>query len=116
MGVIKVSEKANITATKKGRSLTSIIDDKLITTGVNNAAVALLEIRLVDINVIRYNRLKVICGLYWPNVFCIKSAIRSEEHTSELQSRENLVCRLLLEKKKHANATKSKTLTAVNNT
>src|SRR5690606_40150270 len=26
-------------------------------------------------------------------------SIRSEEHTSELQSRENLVCRLLLEKK-----------------
>src|SRR5690606_41189652 len=25
--------------------------------------------------------------------------VRSEEHTSELQSRENLVCRLLLEKK-----------------
>src|SRR5690606_41936373 len=29
-----------------------------------------------------------------------KAFIRSEEHTSELQSRENLVCRLLLEKKK----------------
>src|SRR5690606_40920144 len=28
------------------------------------------------------------------------SSSRSEEHTSELQSRENLVCRLLLEKKK----------------
>src|SRR5690606_40779461 len=28
------------------------------------------------------------------------SSLRSEEHTSELQSRENLVCRLLLEKKK----------------
>src|SRR5690606_41629333 len=28
------------------------------------------------------------------------AGIRSEEHTSELQSRENLVCRLLLEKKK----------------
>src|SRR5690606_40496699 len=28
-----------------------------------------------------------------------KASIRSEEHTSELQSRENLVCRLLLEKK-----------------
>src|SRR5690606_40540989 len=28
---------------------------------------------------------------------------RSEEHTSELQSRENLVCRLLLEKKKVKN-------------
>src|SRR5207302_7795515 len=29
-----------------------------------------------------------------------KTDARSEEHTSELQSRENLVCRLLLEKKK----------------
>src|SRR3712207_7176086 len=30
-----------------------------------------------------------------------KTAQRSEEHTSELQSRQYLVCRLLLEKKKH---------------
>src|SRR2546427_4285457 len=29
------------------------------------------------------------------------TARRSEEHTSELQSQSNLVCRLLLEKKKH---------------
>src|SRR5690349_24831036 len=29
-----------------------------------------------------------------------KSSARSEEHTSELQSRRDLVCRLLLEKKK----------------
>src|SRR5690606_40112097 len=29
-----------------------------------------------------------------------RTPARSEEHTSELQSRENLVCRLLLEKKK----------------
>src|SRR5690606_41347818 len=29
----------------------------------------------------------------------VRYIIRSEEHTSELQSRENLVCRLLLEKK-----------------
>src|SRR3712207_7411913 len=33
--------------------------------------------------------------LYWE-----KGDIRSEEHTSELQSRQYLVCRLLLEKKK----------------
>src|SRR5690606_40689868 len=32
--------------------------------------------------------------------FAQQGADRSEEHTSELQSRENLVCRLLLEKKK----------------
>src|SRR5699024_12209677 len=34
------------------------------------------------------------CGMYW-------SDLRSEEHTSELQSRFDLVCRLLLEKKKN---------------
>src|SRR2546422_2599006 len=37
----------------------------------------------------------------------LDAAIRSEEHTSELQSRLHLVCRLLLEKKKdksHLNA------------
>src|SRR5256885_9013791 len=33
----------------------------------------------------------------WP---CIDASSRSEEHTSELQSPCNLVCRLLLEKKK----------------
>src|SRR3712207_6962707 len=32
---------------------------------------------------------------------CIASTRRSEEHTSELQSRQYLVCRLLLEKKKN---------------
>src|SRR3712207_7208365 len=34
-----------------------------------------------------------------------RSAKRSEEHTSELQSRQYLVCRLLLEKKKKHNHT-----------
>src|SRR6266511_5431202 len=33
---------------------------------------------------------------------------RSEEHTSELQSRENLVCRLLLEKKNKKSIQKNK--------
>src|SRR5438270_10651123 len=35
----------------------------------------------------------------WP-VFATRAEARSEEHTSELQSQSNLVCRLLLEKKK----------------
>src|SRR3712207_8945694 len=49
----------------------------------------------------KYNRLleiEVETGLFladWPGEF------RSEEHTSELQSRQYLVCRLLLEKKKN---------------
>src|SRR3954465_1054099 len=34
-----------------------------------------------------------------PSSACQTSALRSEEHTSELQSHDNLVCRLLLEKK-----------------
>src|SRR5690606_41670997 len=36
-----------------------------------------------------------------PGSFVSRRPGRSEEHTSELQSRENLVCRLLLEKKKN---------------
>src|SRR5690606_41722699 len=43
----------------------------------------------------------------WPRTYAgnprpsrMSTVTRSEEHTSELQSRENLVCRLLLEKKK----------------
>ena len=35
-----------------------------------------------------------------PGPLALKKPHRSEEHTSELQSRRNLVCRLLLEKKK----------------
>src|SRR5690606_41827644 len=37
--------------------------------------------------------------LQLPSLADLVDAQRSEEHTSELQSRENLVCRLLLEKK-----------------
>src|SRR2546422_1843867 len=37
----------------------------------------------------------------------VESAVRSEEHTSELQSRLHLVCRLLLEKKKTDKASMS---------
>src|SRR6266511_5748549 len=39
--------------------------------------------------------MRALWGSCWPG--------RSEEHTSELQSRENRVCRLLLEKKKNTN-------------
>src|SRR5205085_5479066 len=36
----------------------------------------------------------------WGRAPCARWRRRSEEHTSELQSQSNLVCRLLLEKKK----------------
>src|SRR3712207_8602327 len=35
------------------------------------------------------------------DAFALAAEVRSEEHTSELQSRQYLVCRLLLEKKKN---------------
>src|SRR5438477_7535701 len=38
-----------------------------------------------------------------PEHASLDAALRSEEHTSELQSHVNLVCRLLLEKKKKKN-------------
>src|SRR6266496_6795976 len=40
----------------------------------------------------------------WP----VRNRARSEEHTSELQSRRDLVCRLLLEKKKKKKRKKTK--------
>src|SRR5690349_24825896 len=54
---------------------------------------------LVDNTFVAYNaaRLREACQLF-----------RSEEHTSELQSRRDLVCRLLLEKKKKKKSTKYK--------
>src|SRR2546430_10727563 len=44
---------------------------------------------------LKINRNGVIAGWYLDS-----HVVRSEEHTSELQSQSNLVCRLLLEKKK----------------
>src|SRR5690554_2005642 len=44
---------------------------------------------------------QIISVLEHPEVVLQTVFLRSEEHTSELQSRPHLVCRLLLEKKKH---------------
>src|SRR5690625_4908624 len=50
--------------------------------------------------------LQITRGTAWPRTHSfpdpeVEPTLRSEEHTSELQSRGHLVCRLLLEKKKH---------------
>src|SRR2546430_12011431 len=46
------------------------------------------------------NNLEVVYRAYSPEPERFRVSHRSEEHTSELQSQSNLVCRLLLEKKK----------------
>src|SRR2546427_6933911 len=53
---------------------------------------------VLNIKITAFNTFLLICS----SVSMVKAyaAIRSEEHTSELQSQSNLVCRLLLEKKK----------------
>src|SRR5690606_40901214 len=53
---------------------------------------------------VRYQLL--VCSTSRPSM---PEVCRSEEHTSELQSRENLVCRLLLEKKNKKNQAPSST-------
>src|SRR2546428_5401312 len=50
----------------------------------------------------RFEEFLAECG-FPVQIVRIRNEIRSEEHTSELQSRSDLVCRLLLEKKKKNN-------------
>src|SRR3989442_8722994 len=47
-----------------------------------------------------FQELTYLCSVISATFFFLAEIIRSEEHTSELQSRPHLVCRLLLEKKK----------------
>src|SRR5690554_7243676 len=60
------------------------------------AQLAVFPVHLLATGVIR---LQLGVGQFWVTT-AIHALARSEEHTSELQSRPHLVCRLLLEKKK----------------
>src|SRR5207237_5130877 len=60
-----------------------------------------LSVRHATMEYIRSSLMAVRPSLFLTSLTAIKlERIRSEEHTSELQSHLNLVCRLLLEKKK----------------
>src|SRR5688572_32493548 len=48
----------------------------------------------------RENGRRKVTAAHKANIMKFSDGLRSEEHTSELQSQSNLVCRLLLEKKK----------------
>src|SRR5690606_41334493 len=58
----------------------------------------LVKLAWIFQRVIVFRGICIRCGNIMPSF--VAGYKRSEEHTSELQSRENLVCRLLLEKKK----------------
>src|SRR5690625_5527677 len=66
-----------------------------------SSAAQVVATRRVALGVFASSRMCV-STLYSPST-PIRVAARSEEHTSELQSRGHLVCRLLLEKKKETN-------------
>src|SRR5690606_42020693 len=56
--------------------------------------------QIAGINFMFYAKCCDPCNCFAVHDGMVDRCCRSEEHTSELQSRENLVCRLLLEKKK----------------
>src|SRR3712207_8397152 len=62
----------------------------------------LREVAVPQADVVTPNHfeLDLLSGTEARSLDAVKDAVRSEEHTSELQSRQYLVCRLLLEKKK----------------
>src|SRR2546427_4624027 len=53
----------------------------------------------------RITRAQLLTAMTEEEIFAEATSVRSEEHTSELQSQSNLVCRLLLEKKKKTKVT-----------
>src|SRR5438067_6214726 len=61
---------------------------------------------VASVNSLAITLASVYPGLKRDAAICGVLPIRSEEHTSELQSRFDLVCRLLLEKKKQNKSTK----------
>src|SRR5690606_15461443 len=82
---------------------TPIIGVALFCAGMLDVFHVLVSARLVSVgadwagNIDNFSWLISRC--YHALILMMGTGIRSEEHTSELQSRENLVCRLLLEKK-----------------
>src|SRR2546427_6577292 len=85
--ILDLLEQIAVESAKQGRKEMPRICEELKT-----AAQASASPQQVDILVNGFDRL--------PQVHQAVEAVRSEEHTSELQSQSNLVCRLLLEKKK----------------
>src|SRR5690625_6966192 len=83
----------NITAGQSFRVLTRFYSDVVLT--------AKADVQEDPFTVAMYGRepMKVLCTNESGEEFYHLASARSEEHTSELQSRGHLVCRLLLEKK-----------------
>src|SRR5947208_11280882 len=67
---------------------------------INATGLTLTGLVLVIVLITKFTHGAYLVCIAMPLLFLLMRAIRSEEHTSELQSPDHLVCRLLLEKKK----------------
>src|SRR3712207_3883477 len=76
---------------KEGKDASEVIKEM----GSTSAKIKELDAKLAEVEE-KVNYILMII----PNMYHETTPIRSEEHTSELQSRQYLVCRLLLEKKR----------------
>src|SRR3989449_2454350 len=72
----------------------------LFRSGHDNVDVVAAELRGVKVTNTPDVLTDATADLAWALILACARRVRSEEHTSELQSRLHLVCRLLLEKKK----------------
>src|SRR5438034_6518706 len=78
------------------RLITLSVIMALVVAGAARPAQAFVD----DVHGKEWRQLTETVGLSWDQVAQVCPQDRSEEHTSELQSHSDLVCRLLLEKKK----------------
>src|SRR5690606_41057811 len=80
---------------------TIVVVGSLLSTSCSQPQEGVLNFKPVDLSEHKLpsDKAKKMSNRYIRDMKILFAQSRSEEHTSELQSRENLVCRLLLEKK-----------------
>src|SRR2546425_4729521 len=104
-GVISICGPAHLSVLKSGGSLTVALDSGTIHFRVEHGPNVVVYTPQIQAKPIAIGDAPqdALVGLDSSGAMCIRAtsgAVRSEEHTSELQSLAYLVCRLLLEKKK----------------
>src|SRR3712207_4044604 len=95
MGLVDLLEEAARIGMKHGVGIVDHIEDRIVGLKVRD----IYEVPAAAILLTAHQELERLVGTIHQNQF--KPELRSEEHTSELQSRQYLVCRLLLEKKNY---------------
>src|SRR5690606_40340527 len=78
----------------------STSSNQLMTFTLTTAFIQIFIFIIVTLSWFYFSGETMLTGSPVTSIYLLELVYRSEEHTSELQSRENLVCRLLLEKKK----------------